>query len=180
MVKEPRLTRFMRSTVTTLAKTASDTGGYISVTPSALPGINDILSLFKEYKIVKLSWTFTLTSAPNNNSNFPTIWWAPQNYAASGVPTSRDDVLQFQGVRTHQFGPSNLTTTLTVKPSASIDCFGISASGIIPYPWITNAVSSVPAVGMVYWLSRYSTVPADSTHNVEITTRVWLDARGTR
>lgn len=175
-----QIQRFMRSTVTTLAKTAADTGGYITVTPSSLPGINDILSLFQKYKLVKISWTFTLTNAPNNNSNFPTLWWAPQQYANSGVPSSRDEVLQFQGVRSHQFGPSNLAFTITVKPYATIDAFGIGSAGVIPYPWVANSVSSVPAIGMVYWLSRYSTVPADSSHNIEVTTRVWLDAHGTR
>jgi hypothetical protein len=88
-----------RAIVLTRTKVAADTGQYSSIRLVDFPSVSDFSSLFQYYRITKVSYTYTLVNAPNNNATFPTLYVAPQVYATSGAPSSRDEVMQYQGLQ---------------------------------------------------------------------------------
>jgi hypothetical protein len=166
-----------KTLVSTLARPATDSGTYRSVTLSSLPGSADITSLFQYYTITKVRYDYVLINAPNNNANFPTIYFAPQHISSTGTPLSRDEVLQFNGVKEYQFGPSNLKASIVVKPKFQYDVGGVNAA-VEGSGYCSNAASTVPFITIVDWISRYSAV--DPTHTIDLVVRVWLRAKLTR
>lgn len=166
-----------KTVVSTLTRPATDSGTYRSVTLSSLPGSADITSLFQYYTITKVQYDYILINAPNNNANFPTLYVAPQHIASTGAPLSRDEVLQFNGIKEYQFGPSNLKCSITVKPKIQFDANGTNAA-VEGVGWCSNAASSIPFITIVDWLTRYSVV--DPTHTIDLVVRVWLKAKLTR
>lgn len=166
-----------KTSVTTLTRPATDSGTYRSVTLSGLPGSADITSLFEYYTITKVQYIYTLVNAPNNNANFPTLYVAPQLISSSGTALSRDEVLQFNNVKVHQFGPSNLSFSITVKPKLQLDANGTNAA-VESGGWCSNAASAIPYITIVDWISRYSVV--DPTHTIDLVTKVHLQAKRTR
>jgi hypothetical protein len=166
-----------KTVVSTLTRPAADSGTYRSVTLSSLPGSADITSLFQYFTVTKVQYDYVLINAPNNNANFPTLYVAPQHITSTGTPLSRDEVLQFNGVREYQFGPSNLKYSITVKPKIQFDAGGINAS-VEGTGYCSNAAAAMPFITVVDWLTRYSV--ADPTHTIDLVTRVWLRAKLTR
>lgn len=180
--KQPRdtIVSIRRSLVGTVAKVAADTGTYTSLRLLDFPGNSDASSLFAQYRISRVELKFILVSAPNNNATFPTLYIAPQFYTPSGTPASRDEVLQFEGMQTHQFGPSNLTKTISVKPRLILDVGGqIGGGQVVPAGWCSINNTGLQHLGFVHWISRYNST-SDPTHTLDIEYTIHFDGRMTR
>lgn len=173
--------KLRRMFVQNINKVAADSGTYYRSILADFPGASDITSLFTDYKITKLRYTIRLVNAPNNNANFPTLYFAPQSYVYNGSsPSSASEVFQFKNLRTFQFGPSNLSTKLTVRPRVSVDVNNLVNSGIpMASPWLNTANNSVPHIGIVWWISRYNST-TDTTHQLELQVDAWISARNSR
>lgn len=164
----------------TINKIAGDTGTYSTFRLVDFSSGSDIVSLFQFYRIKRVELKFMLVSAPNNNATFPTLYIAPQHYNTGGVPASRDEVLQFQNVQTHQFGPSNLVKTISTKPRVLLDSSGSVGGGTERIsPWLSTSNSGILHPAFVYWLTRYNST-TDSTHVMDIEFTIWVDCKGTR
>jgi hypothetical protein len=169
-----------RAIVLTRTKVAADTGQYSSIRLVDFPSVSDFSSLFQYYRITKVSYTYTLVNAPNNNATFPTLYVAPQVYATSGAPSSRDEVMQYQGLQIFQFGPANVTKTITTVPSVTFDVGNLVGGGaLMKSPWLSIQNTANQHLTFVDWLSRYNSA-GDPTHTIEVQFRVWLDFKGTR
>lgn len=164
----------------TIAKTASDTGNYTTIRLVDFSSGSDISSLFQFYRIKRVELKFMLVSAPNNNATFPTLYIAPQFSIISGVPFSRDEVLQYQNVQTHQFGPSNLVKTVSVAPRVLLDSSGSVGGGTeMQTPWLATSNTGILHSAFAYWLTRYNST-TDPTHTLDIEFTIWVDCKGTR
>jgi len=167
-----------RELIAPISKLAADSGLYRSFTLAQFPD-SDIVSMFQEYRIkrVKLSWM--LVNAPNNNADFPTLYTAPQHYFASGVPpASRDEVIQFKGIKHVQFGPANVCHTEAYQPFVSMDA-ATTGRKFTPAPWLSTTSDTVPHYTSVEWISRYNST-SSPTHTLELVAHVVVEARGTR
>lgn len=182
MVKHPKdiILSVNRRISGTVNKIASDTGTYSTFRLVDFSSGTDITSLFQFYRIKKVQLKFMLVSAPNNNATFPTLYIAKQHSIISGVPASRDEVLQYQNVQTHQFGPSNLVKTISVAPRVLLDSSGSVGGGTERVsPWLSTSNSGILHSAFVYWLTRYNST-TDSTHTIDVEFTVWVDCKGTR
>jgi len=170
--------RMVREFIVTRAKTAADTGTYLGFSLSQFND-SDILSTYTDYRIVELQLTWMLVNAPNNNANFPTLYCAPQHISlAPTAPTTRDEVIQYQGVKHHQFGPSNLVFSQRYQPWVPVDA-NTAGRMFVKSPWLSVLSDIVPHYCAVDWLSRYNSAP-DSSHTIELVVRATIDVRGTR
>lgn len=182
MVKHPKdiILSVNRRIAGTIPKIASDTGTYSNIRLVDFASGSDISSLFQFYRIRKVELKFILVSAPNNNATFPTLYIARQASTISGTPFSRDEVLQFQNVQTHQFGPSNLVKTISVAPRVLLDSSGSVGGGTERVsPWLSTSNTGILHSAFVYWLTRYNST-ADPTHTLDIEFSIWVDCKGTR
>jgi hypothetical protein len=169
-----------RAIVLTRTKLAGDSGLYQSVRLVDFPSASEFTSLFQYYRIRRVQFIYTLVNAPNNNATFPTLYVAPQAFQTSGVPGSRDEVMQFQGLKIHQFGPSNLTKTVTCVPLVTRDMSNqISGGELVKSPWLSTANSANQHLSFVDWISRYNST-GDSSHTLEVQFRIWIDLKRTR
>lgn len=169
-----------RTVVFSLPKIAADTGNYTSLDLSVFPGLSDITSLFQYYRIKNVVKKFYLVSAPNNNATFPTLYIAKQQINQSGIPASRDEVLQFQGVQTHQFGPSNLMKTVTTVPCVTLDANNAVGGGMIKYsPWLSTNNINIRHYTFVEWYTRYNST-TDSTHTLDVELTINIECKGTK
>jgi hypothetical protein len=177
--KVPRnIIKFQREFIVTRGKTASDTGTYLGFSLSQFND-SDIVSLFTEYRITSLELMWVLVNAPNNNANFPTLYVAPQHISISPTaPSTRDEVIQYQGIRTHQFGPSNLVYRQTYTPWVPIDVNTVGRK-FEKSPWLSVLSDTMPHYVAVDWLSRYNSAP-DSSHTIELVIRAQIECRGVR
>lgn len=158
---------FHRKDTITLPKTAGDSGNALWTTLSSFTS-SDIVSLFSFYKVTQVKLTFRLVNAPNNNANFPTLWVAPRQFSIL-APTSLDEVQQYNGVRSYQFGPSKNSFSMVFKPAIQLvtRTSGVAAPGAtMPMDWIATDNDTAAFIFAVYWLQRYSTT--DSTHTIEL------------
>jgi hypothetical protein len=182
MVKQPKdvIRSINRRVLVTLTKSAADTGTYFNTRLADYTGGSDIVSLFQFYRIKKVSLKFMLVTQPNNNSSFPTLYIGPSYSVLSGTPATRDEVLQFRNVQTHQFGPSNLVKTVTTAPRVLLDSSGSVGGGTErTSPWLSTANNGILHTAFVYWLSRYNST-SDPTHTLDLEISVWLDCKGTK
>lgn len=169
-----------RRYVASIPKVTSDTGAYNSIIATTFPGSSDFPSLFQYYRIKKLRYTYMLVNAPNNNANFPTLYIAPQSVLASGTPLTRDEVLQYQGVKTHQFGPSNLKVSYDFVPHCNRDIQqNLSGGEMVTAPFLNAGNLTIAHFTNVYWLSRYNST-TDSTHTLDLEITAWFELKGTR
>jgi hypothetical protein len=170
---------FTRKFITTRAKTAADTGTYLSFNLSQFVN-SDIISTFTEFRIKSLKLSWVLVNAPNNNANFPTLYVAPQHIAL-GNPTSRDEVIQYKDVKHYQFGPANLEFSQVYAPWVPVLNNTTAAAGrqFQRSPWISTVTDLVPHYVAVDWLSRYNSAP-DSSHTIELVVSAVIECRGTR
>jgi hypothetical protein len=184
MVKIPRPLNAIQSVKRTLVigipKIAADTGAFRNVRLADFVGSADFTSLFTQYRIRQVQYVYTLVNAPNNNASFPTLYVSPQTFQYTGAPTSRDDVLQFQGVRPFQFGPTNITYTISVVPGTFIDASGLVSGGMVKTsPWLSTANNGNQHFTIVDWISRYNST-SDPTHTLELQITAWFDLKSTR
>jgi hypothetical protein len=175
IVRQP-LFRFTRKLVFTQPKLAVDSGAYSN--PRLVDFSNaDIIGMFQQYKITRLDYTFRLTNAPNNNADFPTLNIAPVMFYSASPPTSRDVILALDGVKSYQFGPSNVSYTVSTVPKVSR---GVLSSGIgygISDPiWVDSNSNGVYQLGFGYWFARYNST-SSPTHSIEVEITAHVCAR---
>lgn len=176
-VKSPERIVVERQIIQTVSKVASDSGNYRAYALSGFPDA-DIVSMFQEYRIrsIKLSWM--LVNAPNNNASFPTLYVAPQHIFTGSAPTSRDEVIQYRGIRNYQFGPANVTFTKSFTPYVPIDA-ATSGKKFTPSPWLSTTTDAIAHYTNVEWISRYNST-TDPTHTVELLAHAVIECRYTR
>ncbi len=168
-----------RRVISTIAKTAGDTGYAYSITLSDL-NASDILSLFSEYKIVSVVARHQLVNAPNNNATFPRLHIAPRGFSVTN-PTSRNEVLQYNNLRQYQFGPANISYGQTFAPYVWVDAVATSGTGkeVVKSPWLATDSDTVRHNYAVTWIDRYNST-SDPTHTIELLLDVTLIARRPR
>lgn len=169
-----------RRYVSTIAKTASD-AGYAYSLDLSLFNASDILSLFSEYRIKQVKISFQLVNAPNNNASFPRLHIAHRGFSNVN-PTSRNEVLQYNGLKQYQYGPANIAAVYTFKPYVWRDTV-TTASGtgkeIVVSPWIATDSDTVRHNYCVTWMDRYNST-TDNTHTIETLVDIVVEARGPR
>lgn len=169
-----------RRSVNTIAKAAADKGEAYVLDLSAF-NASDILSLFSEYRILSVTATHQLVNAPNNNATFPRLHIAQRGFS-NVAPTSRNEVLQYNGLKMYQFGPANISYKQKFKPYVWLDAVNsVTGSGkrVIASPWIATDSDTVRHNFAVTWFDRYNTT-TDPTHTLELILDVVIEARGPR
>lgn len=178
LVKNPRDGVVIeRELIATITKVAADSGLYRSFGLNQFPD-SDIVSMFQEYRIKSIKLTWMLVNAPNNNADFPTLYTAPQHYFAGIPPTSRDEVVQFRGVKHVQFGPATVMHSEVYKPFVPIDA-NVSGKKFVASPWISTVTDNVPHYTSIEWISRYNST-SSPTHTLELVAHAVIEARHTR
>jgi len=169
-----------RTVVVAIPKLAADSGNFRNVKLADFFGSSDFTSLFTQYRITKVTYKYTLVNAPNNNAAFPTLYVAPQQFAYSGAPTSRDEVLQYQGVQAIQFGPAKISHNVEVVPGTFLDASGLVGGGNVKRsPWLSSANNGNQHFTTVDWISRYDST-INPTHSIELQISAWFQLKGTR
>lgn len=154
-------------------------GGATAVIELSTLNSSDILSLFSEYRILSVVSTYQLVNAPNNNASFPRLHIAPRGFSNT-APINRNEVLQYNGVKMHQFGPANISVTHKFVPYVWLDAVGTSVGKqIVQSPWLATDSDTVKHNFAVNWIDRYNST-SDPTHTLEVILDVILEARGPR
>lgn len=169
--------KMTRENVATISKVAADSGQYRSVSLNQFLD-TDLLTTFMEYRIVKLTASYVLVNAPNNNASFPTMFLAPQQYLTGSAPASRDEVLSYKGVKHYQFGPT------AVRHDRSFDLFvpmdaASTGRSFVKSPWLSITSDTVPHYSSVEWISRYNST-TDGTHTLDLVISAVIELRGIR
>lgn len=179
--RAPKSMRFNRMLVTSVPKVTNDTGYYYAIRLSDFV-YSDIQNLFQEYKVVSVKFTARIASQLNNNSDFPTLYYAPLKHSTpSSTPASRDEILQIKGVREYQFGPSKNSISFSVNPVTFLA--GLTTSGV-GYSaqsgrWFTTDSINVVHNCFALWISRYNST-SSPTHTVELDITLMVEGRGTK
>lgn len=154
-------------------------GGATAVVELSTLNASDILSLFSEYRILSVVSTYQLVNAPNNNASFPRLHIAPRGFS-NVAPINRAEVLQYNGVKMHQFGPANISVKHKFVPYVWLDAVGTSTGKqIVKSPWLATDSDTVKHNFAVNWIDRYNST-SDPTHTLEVILDVVLEARGPR
>lgn len=173
--------RIQRSIVLGVNKTTVDSGDFNELSLGGFAGSSDISSLFQQYRIRSAKVTYKLVSSPNNPSAaFPTLYTAPQ-YISSTIPSSRDEVLQYQNMRVYQFAPSRTEVTYTYTPKVNRIVYRSAvASSYEPVScWLSTQDLNAQHYYSVEWLDRYNTT-TNPEHTVEKIVTITVDCRQTR
>lgn len=161
---------------------AADTGSYQSYALADFPS-SDIVSLYQQYRIKAFEVTYTLFSQPNNNSNFPQLYIAPQEYNNQlGVPSSFDEVVQYKGVITHQFGPGpNQTFKHRYVPRVFLDATQGTSTGslVLQSPWVSTFTAALRHMSHVEWITNYN-AGVDNSHTIRRTVKAIIECKDTR
>lgn len=169
-----------RRYVSTVTKAAADTGYAYSIQLSDFNS-SDIVSLFSEYKIKTVKVAFQLVNAPNNNATFPRLHIAHRGFSNTN-PTSRAEVLQYNGLKQYQYGPAAITSVHTFKPYVWRDTTttaGGTGKEVVASPWIATDSDTVRHNYCVTWIDRYNTT-SDPTHTIETLVDIVVVARNPR
>jgi len=160
-----------------IAKVAGDSGIYRTIQPLNFP-IADMIGSFTEYRIKSVKLTYQLYNQLNNNSVFPTLYFAPQRWNESATPASVSEVIQFAGVETFQFGPSRPTFSRTVTPYVNMVTTGPGRSPVAS-PWLSTTSDLPQHILNVEWLVNYNSTSAP-THTVRLNFIAEFEFRGPR
>lgn len=173
--------RFDRSILLGVTKITTDSGSYNTLSLSGFAGLSDIQSLFQEYRIESVKVTYKLVTSPNTVAAFPTLYTAPQGIS-TGVPASRDEVLQYQGLKMFQFAPSKTEVSYTYQPKINRVVYRNALSSsyeVSNSPWIATSDMSALFFYSVEWFDRYNTT-TNPEHVIEKLLTVRVSARGTK
>jgi len=160
-----------------IAKFAADSGLYRTFQPLLFP-ITDLLGSFTKYRIRSIKLEYQLYNQLNNNSTFPTLYVAPQQYSESATPSSITEVIQFKGLQTFQFGPSRPTYTRTFTPYVNITTTGPGRVPT-PSPWISSLSDLPQHLTNVEWLQNYNNT-TQPTHTIRLVATAIFEFSGTR
>lgn len=166
-----------RQLIQNIPKVASDTGNFRSYNLSQFPDA-DIVSLFQEYRIKSVTLTWMLVNAPNNNASFPTLYVAPQHIFTGSPPANRDEVIQYRGIQTYQYGPSRIVYKRKFIPFVPLDA-STTGKKFVSSPWLSTTTDTVPHYTDVEWISRYNST-TDPTHTIELLAHAVIECRHTR
>ena len=96
---------FYQKGVITIASATPPTGFAFNFQLNGLPGFGDFVALYDQYKIKAIKWTLipnisgaVVSQTASNPSVLGNIWSAI-DYDDSAVPTSQDQLLQYQNVK---------------------------------------------------------------------------------
>lgn len=171
---------FKRGDTIVLPKVAGDAGNALWSTLSSFTS-SDIVSLFSFYKVTNVKLTWRLVNAPNNNATFPTLWIAPRQYSTT-APASLDEVQQYNGVTSYQFGPNRVSYTRNFKPSLQASTrtsTGVGNGLTMPFDWVSTDLDTAAFFFAVFWVQRYNSAP-DSSHTLEIDYVLTVEAKQPR
>jgi hypothetical protein len=158
-----------------IVKFAADSGLYRSYSMALFPS-SDVTNLFQEYRIKWVELTYQLYNQLNNNSSFPTLFIAPQDWNNNaGTPSSITEVQQFQGIKTFQFGPANPTATYRFTPTVFVG----GEKLLHKSPWLSVSADTVQHMTSVEWLQRYNST-SDPTHTIQLSAKICVELRKTR
>jgi hypothetical protein len=137
-----------------------------------------LIGSFTEYRIVNIKLEYQLYNQLNNNSLFPTLFIAPQHWAESATPGSFNEVAQFKGIRTFQFGPSRPIYKQSFKPYVNMVTTG-PARHAVASPWLTTSSDLAQHLTCVDWILGYNTTSA-ATHTIRLVVTANFEFRGPR
>jgi hypothetical protein len=170
-----------RSIVLGITKITTDSGDYNELSLGGFPGSSDLSSTFQQYRIIKARVTYKLVTAPNSaNAAFPTLYTAPQ-YLQSGLPGSRDEVLQYQGMKVFQFAPSRTEVTYTYVPKVNRVVYrsAIASSYEPCSAWLSTLDLNAQHYYSAEWIDRYNTT-TNNEHTIEKVVTVWVQCKLSR
>lgn len=160
-----------------IAKFAADSGLYRTFQPLLFP-FSDFFNTFQRYRIVKIKLEYQLYNQLNNNSVFPTLYIAPQNWTENAVPSSVNEVIQFRGCKTFQFGPSRPVYSQTFVPYVNISTTGPGRNPVAS-PWLSTTTDLIQHITSVEFLQNYNNTSAP-THTIRLVATAVFELSGTR
>jgi len=172
--------KFTRTTTNPFSKGAADSGYYFSTALSNMVS-SDVLALFQEYRITNIKFTVRLPNQLNNNSDFPTLYYAKYRQTPSAPPAQLSDITQISGVKSYQFGPSSNQVSFNCKPStlaAALTSAGVGYH-VESDKWFSVESVNVQFISFAIWIARYNTTTSP-THSLEYELTYTIEARGTR
>jgi hypothetical protein len=160
-----------------IVRFAADSGLYRTFQLLLFP-VADLQGLYSQYRIRNIKIEYQLYNQLNNNSQFPTLFIAPQSYNEGTTPASLSEVQQFRNVRTFQFGPSRPTYSQSFVPYVNMVTTG---PGRVPTrsPWLTTSGDAIQHLTHVDWLVNYNSVTAP-THTIRLVATAVIDLKNTR
>jgi len=163
--------------ISDIAKVAADTGLYRTIQPLNFP-IADMIGSFTYYRIKSVKLTYQLYQQLNNNSSFPTLYIAPQQWSESATPSSFNEVVQYKNVKTFQFGPSRPTYSQTFTPYVNMTSTG---PGRVPVksPWLSTSSDLPQHLLCVDWILAYNSTSAP-THTIRLNYVAEFEFKGPR
>ncbi len=169
--------RVTRIFISDIAKFAADTGLYRTIQPLNFP-IADMIGSFTYYRIKSIKLTYQLYLQLNNNSSFPTLYIAPQQWSESATPASFNEVVQYKNVKTFQFGPSKPTYSQTFTPYVNMVSTG---PGRVPVrsPWLATSSDLPQHMICVDWILAYNSTSAP-THTIRLNYVAEFECKGPR
>ncbi len=175
---DKRVYHFVRGATADLTPASTDIGRAAFITLSGLSNISEITNLFDEYKIEWEEFTVHFTGFTNNaltnyEGFYPWIITA-LDYNDSTVPITANELLEYKNSEYFQFGPANLTYTRRWVPRASVNATSGTAL-IDSETWATTATTSLPWLGMKYFIGGFNSV--DRNHTARFTYRCGISCR---
>lgn len=169
--------RVTRIVIGDIAKVAADSGLYRTIQPLSFP-VADMFGAFSLYRIKSVRLTYQLYQQLNNNSSFPTLYIAPQNYSESATPASFSEVVQFKNVKTFQFGPAQPTYSQTFVPYVNMSSTGPGRSPVAS-PWLSTTSDLPQHLLAVDWILAYNSTSAP-THTIRLNWVAEFEFKGPR
>lgn len=138
----------------------------------------DVIQTFQMYRFKTIKVEYQLYSQLNNNSTFPTLFIAPQQWGELATPSLQTEVAQFNQVQTFQFGPSRPVYKQVFKPYVNFVTTGPGRNPV-PSPWLATTSDTVQHMTHVDWLQNYNSTSA-GTHTIRLVVTAQIELRGSR
>jgi len=160
-----------------IVKFAADTGLYRSFAAS-LFNFSDLFNTFQLYRITSLKLEYQLYNQLNNNSAFPTLYIAPQDWTETGTPSSINEVQTYRALQTFQFGPSRPVYSRTFVPYVNMTTSGPGRTPVRS-PWLSTTSDAPPHMACVEWLQNYNST-SFATHTIRLVVTADFVMKGLR
>jgi hypothetical protein len=164
----PQVHKFVRNIqLQDIPKTAVNQGFAIAFTLNDLPDVSEFTSLFDQYRLDWVEYTFVLRKFAAGSS-LPVIYYA-EDHDDSNLP-SFAAICEAQNVQIVTFGSDRTMIKFRITPNVLRQVYNGLTSGYERAPpgvWLDCANSAIPHYGVKYVIENYNTT--DTPNNVVAT-----------
>lgn len=157
--------RIRRTVAQTVSQGSVDVGRSFVGQLSQLPNISEFTSLFDQYRILKIHFSFLLLRAGQFGTtgvyNYPNMCWSydPND---STTPVTLADVTSYQQFGMEQFSETKRRIDITIVPRVPVS----TPSTTLALPgatWCSTSDTSQPWFGLKTWIQEYASTLTTGT-----------------